>query len=103
MTTTGSRTKAATSTTTTAPATERPPAHAQPLPATSALLTEIGVVLARHLPADPPAAPGLTLTPRETDDIARALGLGARPTAASMLAAIDRLAAVRIGDIRIPF
>jgi hypothetical protein len=57
-------------------------------------------VLARHQPAP---VPGLHLTPAETDRIAEALGLGAQATAASILAAIDRLASVRIGDIRIPF
>lgn len=47
--------------------------------------------------------PGLHLSAAETDRIAEALGLGARPTAASILAGIDRLASVRIGDIRLPF
>jgi hypothetical protein len=47
--------------------------------------------------------PGLTLTPVECDQIATALGLGSRPTAASILTAVERLAALHIGDIRIPF
>ena len=70
-----------------------------------AILDEIELLLTRmrRQLAPPAPAPGLHLTPRETDQIAEALGLGARPTAASMLAAIDRLASVRIGDIRIPF
>ena len=49
------------------------------------------------------AAPGLHLSVVECDQIAAALGLGVKPTAASILTAIDRLASVRIGDIRIPF
>ena len=49
------------------------------------------------------AAPGLQLTPAETDQIAQALGLGAAVTARAILAGIERLAAIRIGDIRIPF
>jgi hypothetical protein len=48
-------------------------------------------------------APGLHLSTLDTDAIAVALGLGGIPTGASILAAIDRLASVRIGDIRIPF
>jgi hypothetical protein len=70
-----------------------------------ACLSEIEALVAEvrwRLQAPPPAE-GLTLTPAELDQIAAALGLGARPTAASILTAIDRLASVRIGDIRIPF
>jgi hypothetical protein len=77
-----------------APATERAPRDDGDLAA------DLAAVLARHQPAPPP---GLHLTPVEVDRIAQALGLGARPTGPSILAAIDRLAAIRIGDIRIPF
>jgi hypothetical protein len=45
----------------------------------------------------------LHLTVVECDRIATALGLGSRPTATSILTAIDRLASLRIGEIQLPF
>lgn len=38
----------------------------------------------------------------ECDQLAAVLGLGTRPTAASILRAIDHLASLRIGEVRIP-
>jgi hypothetical protein len=93
-TSTASPTKRPISTSTTAPATERAPLDDGDLAA------DLAAVVARH---QPPPPPGLHLTPVEVDQIAQALGLGARPTGPSILAAIDRLAAIRIGDIRLPF
>jgi hypothetical protein len=76
-----------------------------PGPPVDQLLAEAAMLVeeARAAIAAPAPTAGLALTPAETDQIAVALGLGARPTAGSILAAIDRLAAVRIGDIRVPF
>ena len=68
----------------------------------TALRTEL-TALAERLarPAAPPG--GLHLSAVECDRLAEALGLGAAVTASAILTAVDRLAAVRIGDIRIPF
>jgi hypothetical protein len=76
-----------------------PAAHPAGIAALEVLLDDVR----RQILAPDWPPPGLTLTPVEVDQIATALGLGARPTAVSILAAIHRLASVRIGDIRIPF
>lgn len=94
--------KAAGSTSTTARVPEAPAA----LPATTptAILTsirnELGE-LARLLAT--PAVPGVHLSSVECDRLAELLGLSTAVTGASLITAIDRLASVRIGDIRIPF
>jgi hypothetical protein len=53
-------------------------------------------------PAAPPL-PGVHLSPGEADQIATALGLASAVTGPAILTAIDRLASIRIGEIRIPF
>jgi hypothetical protein len=45
----------------------------------------------------------LTLTPADCQAIEAVVGLGTTDTVAKLLAAIARLASVKIGDIRIPF
>jgi hypothetical protein len=80
-----------------------PPARSVAASLPASLVAELAAVIARHLPPTPARAPGVTLSPREADQIAEALGLGTAPTAAAILTGIDRLASLRIGDIRIPF
>lgn len=46
---------------------------------------------------------GLQLTPQECDRLCELLGLAATATGSSLLAAVTRLGAIGIGDIRIPF
>ena len=48
-------------------------------------------------------APGLTLTPVELARLETLLGASAPLTPATLYVAVDRLASMRIGDIRIPF
>ena len=77
------------------------------LPATTptAILTSIRNELGElaRLLAAPAVVPGVHLSSVECDRLAELLGLSTAVTGASLLAAIDRLASVRIGDIRIPF
>lgn len=52
-------------------------------------------------PTAPP--PGLHLSPVEVDELAARLGIASKVTGATLLTAVDRLASLRIGDIRLPF
>lgn len=45
----------------------------------------------------------LTLSPADCSVVEETLGLGATQSVAKLLVAIERLASVRFGDIRIPF
>lgn len=62
------------------------------------LINELGQTL-------PPAAlpPGLTLTAAECNQIEEVTGIGTTRSAADLLKAIERLATIAVGDIRIPF
>lgn len=47
--------------------------------------------------------PGLHLTPRDCHRLDDLVGLGASRAPETLLAAVERLASLRFGDIRIPF
>jgi hypothetical protein len=84
------------STSTTGPAPERR--------APSVILDEIrGRLSELQALATPAALPGLHLSPAVCNAIEEITGLGTTRDATQLLAAIDRLASMRIGDIRIPF
>jgi len=51
----------------------------------------------------PPPAPGLHLTPVEVAALEALLGVSVPLTPASLHVCVERLASMRIGDIRIPF
>jgi hypothetical protein len=87
------------STSTTAPALELAPGSL------AILLAQVESLAheARAQVQTPPPSAGLTLSPVELDQVARLLGLGARPTAATILLGIERLAALHIGDVRVSF
>lgn len=95
--------KAAGSTSTTARVPDHAPATipaATPTAILTSIRNELGE-LARLLAT--PAVPGVHLSSVECDRLAELLGLSTAVTGASLITAIDRLASVRIGDIRIPF
>ena len=53
--------------------------------------------------AEPVKQPGLHLSPIDCGQVEDTLGIGSTQSVAKLLAAIDRLASIKIGDIRIPF
>lgn len=68
------------------------------------MLAEIGEVLARFVAREAAQrVPGLQLDPRDCNRLEEIVGLGATRSAESLVLAVDRLASMRIGDIRIPF
>jgi hypothetical protein len=67
------------------------------------LLLQIGDLVTRYLDQQPPVVPGLQLSPRDCTQLEETLGLGATRTREDFLAAVGRLASMKIGDIRIPF
>jgi hypothetical protein len=74
-----------------------------PEPEPAVLVAEIQRLawqLARRAPAQ---SGGLPLSPAECRQVEELTGLGSTRSALSLIAAIDRLAAIRIGDVRLPF
>ena len=53
--------------------------------------------------ATPAKLPGLQLTPAECDRLEEITGFATTRSAPDLLAAVERLAAIKIGDIRLPF
>lgn len=58
---------------------------------------------ARRLLAAPARAPGLQLSRTEVSTLEAVLGVSVPLTPSSLLTAVERLASMKIGDIRIPF
>lgn len=64
----------------------------------------ISDLLVSHFDSGAPVAtPGLHLTPAECGQLEDLAGLGATKTAAALVAAVDRLGSIRIGDVRLSF
>ena len=59
--------------------------------------------LITQLVAPPATQPGLHLTPRQVSELETLLGASAPFTPETLYAAVERLASIRIGEIRIPF
>jgi hypothetical protein len=53
--------------------------------------------------ARPTAVPGLLLSRAECNAVEETTGIGTTRSAGELTAAIDRLASIKVGDIRIPF
>lgn len=70
-----------------------------------ALVLAVGDLLVRHFERTPApvSAPGLSLTAIECAQLEDRVGFGATKTAATLLAAVDRLGSIRIGDVRLSF
>lgn len=53
--------------------------------------------------ATPAPVPGLHLDPRDCTQLEEVTGLGSTRSASQLVAAVERLASLKFGDIRIPF
>jgi hypothetical protein len=80
----------------------------RPTPSTLArvgpLLAQIGMLVTSFIENDAPASqPGLQLSPGACNRLEETLGLGATRSPEFLTIAVERLASMQIGDIRIPF
>jgi hypothetical protein len=75
-----------------------------PDPRAATLVVEISRLVQRFVEsAQPIVVGGLQLTAAECNLLEDITGLGSTQSAAALLKAVERLAAIKIGDIRIPF
>jgi hypothetical protein len=70
----------------------------------SVVLAEVVALLQEleHLSTPAPVA-GLHLSPLDCNELEAVTGLGSTRTPQHLLAAVERLASIKIGDIRLPF
>jgi len=67
------------------------------------LLDEIKVRLADLAAQSPTATPGLTLTLIQCGRLEETLGIGATRSFEQLVKAVERLAAIKVGEIKLPF